>query len=167
MNFISRRTWVLLGTALATSLVGWSLKPPPRSARAALPSTTLAPALTNVEDIAPFLRNYRSQRMPPEQVQLPLTMRDLFALPTLPLEPEHEHSHQSPATEAVPPAVKRKLDGVVLGPTPLASIDGRLYSLNAMIDGFTLTEIRRDEVVLRDGEREVVLLLQLPWQKPN
>jgi hypothetical protein len=60
---------------------------------------------------------------------------------------------------------RHKLEGVMLGRTPLAVIDGQVLAVNSDLDSFTLLEVQRDRVVFRQpatGARVVLELSQGP-----
>ncbi len=54
-------------------------------------------------------------------------------------------------------SAQHKLNGVLAGPEPAAIIDRRVIRLGAVVDGYKLTQIRRESVVFRSSEDEVVL----------
>jgi hypothetical protein len=65
-------------------------------------------------------------------------------------------------------ADRHTLEGVILGPKPMAVVDGRLLSPGAALDAYTLVEIQRDRVVFErhgDSERVTLTLPQRP-KKP-
>lgn len=82
----------------------------------------------------------------------------LDAMKTNPEHPGNETETDRPPEQ--PFDAQHRLQGIVAGRLPLALVDGRLLRPGALLDGYRLTEIRRDEVVFeRDGDR---VILRLP-----
>ena len=57
------------------------------------------------------------------------------------------------------------LQATLLGPHPMALIDGRTYSVGDPIDGLVLTTVRAGEVVFISDDMTVVLSVPSPWNK--
>ena len=54
-----------------------------------------------------------------------------------------------------------KLEGVLLGRTPLAVIDGHVLAVNSDLDGYTLLEVQRDRVVFHRPATGATVVLDL------
>ncbi len=92
--------------------------------------------------------------------------RDLFA-PSGAWAPKLEAAQPQPSetTTAPPPPAyeqRHRLDAIVLGPTPVAVISGRVLRVGEALDGATLVEISRDAVALRDLSTGASIRLDLP-----
>ncbi len=57
------------------------------------------------------------------------------------------------------------LNATLLGPQPMALIDGRTYRVGEDIDGLVLTAVRAGEAVFVSGDMTVVLSVPSPWNK--
>lgn len=58
-----------------------------------------------------------------------------------------------------------QLEATLLGPQPMALIDGRTYRVGKIIDGLVLTAVRAGEAVFVSGDMTVVLSVPSPWDK--
>lgn len=171
---LNRATIRMLGLlAVLAAAVVWSQMPAaPRTAQAAAkptsapgtPGTTTAP----VVDVDEVLHRFQA-RSTIEHDEFPSeTARDLFARPrtasadsmVATTEPSTGGTDKSPDQVAArDPAPNLRLDGVISGNAPIASINGRLYRKGAIIDGYTIADIGQDFVRLRKQDREFDLFL--------
>ena len=101
--------------------------------------------------------------------------RDLFE-PTAVMETAFTPVETNPPPELAATAARsavreadfqtsHNLEGVLLGRTPLAVIDGHVLAVNSDLDGYTLLEVQRDRVVFQQpatGARVVLELSQGP-----
>ena len=101
--------------------------------------------------------------------------RDLFE-PTAVMETAFTPVETNPPPELAATAARsaapeadfqtsHNLEGVLLGRTPLAVIDGQVLTVNSDLDGYTLLEVQRDRVVFQQpatGARVVLELSQRP-----
>jgi hypothetical protein len=150
-------------TAKARSAAGASQVSSPAAPGGARPMLAADVALPADDTAAPRARAPIS----PELDQLD---RDLFvptpamaaALDEVSAPPEEPAPASAPAAPEAPFENRHSLQGVILGPRPLAVVDGRLLPVGTQIDGHTLVRIERDTATFRDGSTEVVLKLTLP-----
>ncbi len=56
---------------------------------------------------------------------------------------------------------RHKLNGVLVGGTPLAVIDNRVLAIHSDLDGYTLIDVQRDYVVFRNASTGARLTLEL------
>jgi hypothetical protein len=101
--------------------------------------------------------------------------RDLFE-PTAIMETAFTPVETAPPTDLATTAAQsaasdadfqtsHNLEGVLLGHTPLAVIDGHVLAVNSDLDGYTLVEVQRDRVIfhqLATGARVVLELSRGP-----
>lgn len=175
LKSVGLRRMILVGM-LAISLAVWRFAPEVRKASGApAPATalkTLSPAAA-LPDIGELTQRILARTATRSEAALDLPERDLFLLPVA-ASPEAEIAAAAALQEREelekppPPAVfHRELQGVILGGTRMAAIDGRLYRVGAMIDGFTLLRIERDYITLRNGEQQIDVRLPRPGDHPG
>jgi hypothetical protein len=103
--------------------------------------------------------------------EIDLLQRDLFE-PTAIMESAFALAAPPPArtlaeSAAQPPApeddfqTSHKLEGVLLGRTPLAVIDGHVLAINSDLDGYTLLEVQRDRVIFQHPPTGARVVLEL------
>lgn len=63
------------------------------------------------------------------------------------------------ARAELPFAERHRVQGILLGPTPLAIIDGQVMAQGSVVDGHRVVEIRRGDVVLEGPQGRVRLEL--------
>lgn len=144
--------------------------PLPRAGTAATPASSGAPpaglaAPPAAEDVAELLRRIDADRGPVAAIDLEGVTRDPFVATTAlgaatdgtGDAPAGPSASTQPAAAEVPFEKRHRLQGVVVGPVPLAVIDGQPYRMGEAIDGYTVIDIQREYAVLR-GEASVVVL---------
>lgn len=145
------------GTSAATAA------PAGRSGGAALPSRAV------LEQLA--ARLCAGPRAADETLASLLPARDPFVRITEsethapPGQPRGEASRTAAASQPAPeapvePFEKRHvLEGVIIGPTPMAWVDGHRVQIGSVVDGMVVVKICREAVTLRRGTDMVVLRL--------
>lgn len=164
MNARARHTVLGVSLAGALALAWWSWRPAPPPAIAAVPPSAPAPTLNApavLAELRQFLSAYRASRAAAPQTARFEPVRDLFVVPEFAraAAPSATTRPAEPAPSRPPP---RSLEGVILGPSPLAVIDGRLLRIHDVLDGWELIEVKRGAAVVRDAECGTVLTLELP-----
>jgi hypothetical protein len=137
----------------------------PLPAEAAAPPQRLKesgpPAPLSGEDIAALLRRISAGHDSPPPLDLTDLTRDPFvasaALRATVAGASGAHGETQAAETDVPFEKRHRLLGVVMGPVPLAVIDGEPYRLGETIDGYTLIDVQREHVVLRRETTERIL----------
>ncbi len=86
------------------------------------------------------------------------------------LDQASENSAESAATSApapveVPFDQRHVLEGVILGPRPLAVVDGRVLAIGAVLEEYTLERIERDAAIFRDADTEMILKVAPPAKR--
>lgn len=176
MTHLTRRQRMLMG-AFGLAAAVWAVdaltRGGPAPAQATQPGGAAPPApQVEWQDLGGLVNQLTHAGYTSVAPELDNLVRDLF-VPTPLLEPE------LPATELVEPddsateppdvapvpevpfAQRHRLAGVLVGRSPLAMIDDQLVPLNSDIDGFTLIEVHRDSVVLRERSSGQVVTLAL------
>ncbi len=161
---LSPRHGVLGGAlALALALAWWDWRPAPAAALAAVAPSAPKPARETTLALAQvdaFLADYRASQVETRRPLLPGTLRDLFALPEQARErPAAPTTQPEPEADATAP---RRLEAVLLGPNPMALVDGRLRRVHEVIDGWALVEVRRDGAAFRHEPSGMLHTLSLP-----
>ncbi len=129
---------------------------PPQTPKQAGP-----PAPLTGEEIAALLRRTRAGHDVPPPLDLTGPARDPFvataALRATTSGATDPDEQTQPAETDIPFEKRHRLLGVVMGPVPLAVIDGQPYRLGETIDGYTLIDIQREHAVLRRETSERIL----------
>lgn len=97
--------------------------------------------------------------------------RDLFE-PTAVMETAFTPIETDPSPELAAAAARsaapeadfqtsHNLEGVLLGNTPMAVIDGRVLAVNSDLDGYTLVEVQRDRVIFHQPATGARIVLEL------
>jgi hypothetical protein len=166
----------LLGGVLLLALGIWALdrftgvgQPTPAQAGQQAPATGL-PVTAEWQDVTELVARLTNTGYAPVASELRELDRDLF-LPTAQIEeafhrPVAEPPPEEPADKqaAEPPqdfGTRHRLVGVMLGPNPMAVIDGHVLPLDSQVDGHALIQVARDYVVFRETATGAQVTLEL------
>ena len=125
------------------------------------PSAPPSVVTPNGQDLAAFLARLSTGEYASVMDEIDRLPRDLFE-PTAAMEAAVAPAETDPALTLGANAAaagatvtdfqtRHKLEGIMLGRTPLAVVDGQVLALDADLDGYTLTEVLRDSVVFVDA----------------
>ena len=146
---------LLVDAAPADAAAGASAAAPPPRAQLELLAERLCAPTRNVDDALETLLPARDpfvRRIEPDPTTAPIeTHASATAAAASPAP--------APATAAPAPSFEERhtLQGIILGPVPMAWIDGRRVQIGGEVDGMLVVRIRRDAVTLRRGDETAVL----------
>jgi hypothetical protein len=168
----------LFGGALVVAAAVWAFDRlagdrQPRAAQAARSAAAPLPAaaLAGCQPVADLVGRLAGSDYVPVAEELNRLERDLF-LPTAAIK-EAVAPHAPAPGEAVAATAgneaavasdfrtRHKLNGVLVGDTPLAVVDNRVLAIHSDLDGYTLTDVQRDYVVFRNASTGERLTLEL------
>ncbi|MBL8877854.1 MAG: hypothetical protein JNG88_01940 [Phycisphaerales bacterium] len=174
---IHKKRLIGLLTLLAAVVVWWQWPTMPQKARGAVANAPPPPLAHEVAlpevDTAELLRRLTHAREPHDVFADDEPTRALFGPPSSAVAAAH--APPLPAPDSQPTANEHpetidlahafRLDGVIVGQTPLASINGKLYRKGAIIEGYRVSDIGRDFVRLEKESRDFILALNNMSQK--
>lgn len=150
-----RRVWVLVvsGALLFAVVERLSRTDTPMPAAAATTTTSRQVSIElSPKAMADLLSSLRAAPDATRRVELE---QDLFLPPALPVV-EEPQPHPI-ADEQTTKFATHRLDGVLIGPTSFALVDGRALQVGAIVDGYRLVQIRRNFAMFARGDERIQL----------